>query len=661
MLPVDHLKKADPKLRALTIGVLIGMGILAIGLWRVQIYSSKRYWKDLRQQSYRTILIPAPRGKILDRGGIPLADNRPSQDVNLYLGEIREEFQKTYSSAKQLLREKDPDRLSDRQYLLSLQPTTRYIAASNLVARLGDIMDLGIVLDGKAFTRHFNQLRSLPLTILSDVNHEESARFLESGDVPDGFELDMQPLRRYPFRESGAQYLGFMTSRNFDTKDPDEPTTRYRMKDFEGRAGLEGVFDRELRGKPGVKTIKVDSMNYSRSESITTEPVPGDNLVLTVDVPLQMAVEQALATAQEDVRGAAIVLNPANGDILAMASLPSYDPNLFVPGISTEDWRILDEDPAKPMLNRASYMLYQPGSIFKIIVGLAMLENGVGDPDEFIRTESRYWLGRASWRDTAAAGLYDFERAFKRSSNYYFIEYGLLMGRQPIADMASRFHLGKATSLPTRQNSAGIIPTNEYVAKDAKKGNPWTDGDTANICIGQGDVAVTPLQMAMMVAAIGNGGDVVSPRLTLRLETQVEAGQKPVTTRLFPVERLGNINVRPENLERVRRAMLADVAIPEDPDAEQGTGWRSAVPGMEIGGKTGTAEFGSGFKYVWFASISPVMTKAKYAVVVMVEGGDQGGRTCAPVAKKIYESIQEREAGLIPASVRALFEERRRT
>ena len=654
MLPVDHLKKADPKMRILIIGVLIGMGILAVGLWRVQIYASKRYWKDLRQQSYRTILIPAARGKILDRNGFALAANRPSYDINLYLGEIRTEFQETYLSAKKFLKSQDPELSFTRDYLNDLQPRTRYLAASNLVARLGDVMDKDIQLNQDALTTHFNQRRSLPMAILKDVEHEETARFLESLDVPNGFELDRQPLRRYPFRETAAQFLGYLATRKFKSGDPNEPDTRYRLKDYEGASGLEKSFDSELRGKPGVKTIKVDSMNYSRAETITTAPVPGDSLVLTIDLPLQLAVENALASVQPDVRGAAVVMNPRNGDIWAMASLPSYDPNLCIPFITHEYWAQLNDGKRKPMRNRASEEIQQPASIFKIVVGLAMLENRIGDPDAFIKTEYRYRLGRTSWKDTAPAGMYDFERAFKRSSNYYFIEYGLQMGRAPIVDMARRFHLGEATSLPTGQNSAGTIPTDDFVRAQQKAGNPWTDGDTANMSIGQGDVYVTPLQMAVMVSAVANGGTIYSPRLVLRLETQADSGAEPLPTRLFPTTKLSDLNVRPENLKRIRKAMLADVA-----DKVEGTGWQAAVPGMEIGGKTGTAEITDTRNYVWFASISPV-EDAKYAVVVMVEDGKSGGSTCAPVARKIYEAIRQREAGQIPAAIARTFNERRK-
>lgn len=639
MMTIRQLKKSDPELRTMASAILVAMGILAAGLWYVQIYSSKRYWKDLRQQSFRTVRIPAPRGKILDRNGFALAENRPSYDVNLYLKEIRTQFHREFDHAESLIRRQHPEFKMTPQFRANLGKRTRYLAASNLVQELGHLMGTDLKLDESRFTRHYTQRRSLPMPVMEDIPLEEAARFLESSKKPPGFDLDIQPLRRYPYREAGAHLLGFMR-RIAVTGDPEDIPAKYKLLDFKGVVGLEAVFDEALRGKAGIKSVMVNSLGYREEESILTPTVPGDNLVLTIDLPIQLAAEEAMRSNGEETKGAAVVMNPNNGDILALVSIPAYDPNLFIPGINREDWNRINDPERRCLSNRASYDIYQPGSIFKIIVGLAMLESGACNPEEIVQTRKYYTIGSHGWRDTAVPGRYDFQAAFKHSSNYYFIKFGLMTGRRAIVDMAKQFHLGESMELPTLQNHPGILPTDTWVRKHEAQGDPWTDGDTANISIGQGVVHVTPLQMAMMVSAVGNQGKVYRPRLVQRLESQESDGRGD-PTRLFPPEMLSQAEVHGENLERIRRAMLADV------EESDGTGRKARVPGMHIGGKTGTAETRGVRTITWFASLAPI-DQPRYTVVIMVENGISGGTTCAPLARKIYEAIQIREQGRFP-------------
>jgi penicillin-binding protein 2 len=328
-------------------------------------------------------------------------------------------------------------------------------------------------------------------------------------------------------------------------------------------------------------------------------------------------------------------MDPHSGDVLAMASSPAFNPNAFIPRISAEEWKYLSDETMKPQINRAMQEKYAPGSIFKVVTGMAILEAGI-DPKEKIWNPS--WI-RVPGRnkpidDLAAAGEYDFRKAFIKSSNTYFITNGTKAGIESIIRLGQRLHLGEKTGLLSSQETGGDLPK----LTEVRRG--WIAPDTAYICIGQGKVSVTPLQMAVMISAIANGGKVLWPRLVQRFdpadrhtgETVIEFPTKPPRS---------DLEVRESNLEITRAAMLADVE-------EGGTGKEALVPGMKIGGKTGTAQITDPRGNIvghttWFASCAP-FERPRWVVVVMVEEGRSGGGTCAPMAGKIYRAIQKLEA-----------------
>jgi penicillin-binding protein 2 len=395
-----------------------------------------------------------------------------------------------------------------------------------------------------------------------------------------------------------------------------------------------------LRGRAGVKSVLVNNLGYRQSETIWAPADPGKNVVLTLDLNLQHAAEKALASAQPDARGAIVIMDPNNGDILALASLPSYDPNLFLPRINRAHWESLMDEDLKPTRSRATQENYQPGSIFKIVTALACLEAGL-DPNARIYNppgpsgRGRIFVGRRPIDDTAPSGEYDFRRAFILSSNTYFITNGLRAGIERIVGIGQRLHLGERSGIPTWQDNGGIFPTLARVRTG------WVEGETANLCIGQGALAVTPLQMAVMISAIANGGKVFWPRLVARIDPQdLLSGEKSLA---YQQGRLrDNLGVSARTLRIVREAMLADV---EDP--KEGGGRLAAVPGFRVCGKTGTAQVMDTHNRVidhttWFASYAPY-ENPRYAVIVTVESGKSGGLTCAPVAQKIFQAIQQYE------------------
>ncbi|MBU6402686.1 MAG: penicillin-binding protein 2 [Verrucomicrobia bacterium] len=636
MLIFDQLKRSDPHLRALSLTVLTGLGVLLGGLWYLQVIVSRRYVHTQKIQSVRTVRIPAIRGKILDRNGVPLADNRPSYNLSLYVEELSRQFQAEYR------RLSGGVRLSRKQQV-QLAERARYTVVSNVVARLGLVLREPLRLDEAQFLKHYTNRLALPLPILENLNPEQVALFQEQPNKPPGLELEVQPLRFYPYGQVAAHLLGYLRYLpEGESVDYDELDSRYSLPDYKGVMGVEGKFDEELRGRAGIKSVLVNSIGYRQSEDTWFPADPGTNLVLTIDLRIQEAAERALRTVGRTVRGAVVVMDPRNGDVLALVSLPAYDPNEFIPRLSAADWQKLTDPELRPQVNRATAENYSPGSTFKIVVALAGLESGTLKPEEIYHNLGSVIVGRHRFGDLAKAGDYDFRKAFKESSNSYFIEHGLRAGIQSILEIGRRFHFGERTGIPILQETSGLLPSPEWKEKTFHEG--WRPGDTANVSIGQGYLDVTPLQMAVMTSAIANGGKVFWPRLVRQLEAP-DAGGLPPVQGFVPGRLRDELGVRPQFLDIIREGMLADV------EEEKGTGRSAFVPGMRICGKTGTAQVKQGGILkrhdTWFVSYADY-DNPRYVVVVMDEGGGSGGGTSAPVARRIYEVIHKIETAPAP-------------
>jgi len=643
MLVLEPVHKGDRQLHILTVTVFCGLGILLAGLWYVQVLSRKRFQEEQVAQSLRTVRLPAVRGRILDRSGEALAENRPSYNVSLYVEELSKQFKAAYQgllSAETNRVWQTFRRKLTREERAQVGRWARYYVVSNIVYRLGLLLEHPVQLEPAEFHRHYEERLALPLPVLQNLNSNQVARLQELTGMPPGLDLDIQPMRVYQFGATAAHVLGYLR-KDETSREGEEAFYNYRLPDYEGVIGVEGYFDAQLRGRAGAKSVLVNSLGYRQSESIWAPPEAGRCVVLTIDVHLQQAVEKALAGVENQTglpaRGAAVVLDASNGDILALASIPAYNPGDFIPSISRSQMAQLNDEYMRPLINRATQERYPPGSIFKIVTALAALEAGILNPEELLPNPGHIQVGNRTIKDTAPPGDYDFKRALKLSSNTYFIHYGLKAGLSRILQMGRKFHLGEPWQLPTFQNDGGIFPTTESIRRQASRGDPWTDGDTANLCIGQGAIAVNPLQMAVMTAAVANGGRVYWPRLVQRIEPMEPDSNEQITH--FPHRLYDELGVAEHHLRLLRDAMLADV---EDSD---GTGRRAAVPGLRICGKTGTAEIKKGQQVVdkvtWFVSFAPY-EQPRYVVVVMVESGVSGGHTCAPVAGQIYRALLSR-------------------
>ena len=658
MIVFDQLKKNDPQLRAVTLVVLGGLGILLVGLWWVQVVSARDYQESLETQSFRSVRIPAVRGSILDCNHRVLAENRPTYNVSLYLEELRKPFDAAYFRELTRAHGEEAQRLAEtehklgrrlnkqerKQFILDttkknvLRETARCEVASNVIMQISQRLQQPLTLDPTNFERHYETRLALPYPLIEDLNPTNIARFEEQSTSPMGVDLEVQSTRVYPYQTTAAHLLGSLR-RDDSSAYGEEAFFSYRLPDYRGDLGIEYGFDKELRGTAGAKSVLVNNVGYRQTETIWSPAEPGHNVVLTIDLRIQQVAEKALRNVQgPTTRGAVVVMDVHTGDVLAMASSPTLDPNLFVhlKGISKEEWQRIIEFQAQK--NRATQENYAPGSIFKTVVGLAALEAGLNpheiyqvQPNPELPTRGAIFVGRRKIRDQAPPGPYDFRRALMRSSNSYFITNGLRIGPERIIRLGHRFHLGERFGLPLRQETAGAFPK--------EIGPGWTDGNTANLSIGQDPVLLTPLQVAVVMSAIANGGKVLWPRLVDRIESRDPAAdEQPV---VFSTRVHDEIGVSQRSLKILQEAMLADT---EDPE---GTGKHAAVPGLRICGKTGTAQIQDERNVktgqtTWFASFAPY-ENPRWAVVVMVEDGASGGETCSPVARPIYTALLERD------------------
>ena len=584
MLIFDELKKNDPQLRLVAMILAGGLGLLLAGLWWVQVVSAREYENHLKTQSYRTVRIPAVRGKILDREGRVLAENRPRYDLNLYLDDLRGQFDAAYNELHRqaIMAQKQAIAAQEKKLGRSLTKTerkqfeldteqireqARVRVAGDAVAQMGQELGQPLTFDAKKFDIAYERQRALPYTVVQDATPEQIARFEEENPTTNGADLDVQSVRVYPLGATGGHLIGCVQKDNSSIQGEDA-FFNYRLPDYRGILGIEGGFDRLLHGRAGEESVLVNNLGYRQPESVWNPPEPGENVVLTLDLDIQRAAQESLAAHQgADARGAIVVMDVRTGDVLAMVSSPAIDPNYFVGGLSPEEFQketaLLNDPKLRAQINRATQENYVPGSIFKPIVALAALENGL-NPNEIYQVQPdprEPWhgyikVGARIIKDTVPPGNYDLKRAIEQSSNSYFIYYGLRTGIEKIIRLGEKFHFGERTDLPTRQETKGIFPTLDQV-----RGSDWHDGDSANICFGQGEMAVTPMQMAVAYSAIANGGTVLWPRLVEKIEPQDPSSGEATTT--FPSDVVrDHIGVNARSLQIVHDAMLGET---EDP------------------------------------------------------------------------------------------------
>jgi len=640
MFIFDIFKREARRLRVVSLVMAGGMLALLAGLWFVQIVSGKQMQGRLEVQSFRKPPVPAERGRILDRNGQALVENRAQYNVVVYLEELRSQFTNEYYShvLKEYAREHPGSGRLPSRVTAPLRLEADYRVVSNISQRVAEVLRQPTTLTRERFGYFYTNYTFMPLAIATNLNATNVARFAESLYGERGLDLERQPVVNYPHRTTAAHLLGYVVRTGEDRK--------YLGAGYKGNSGIEGAFDERLKGEPGTNLVLVNNEGYRQHAETLVANRAGEDIYLTISLPLQLAAEKALA--QRAARGAAVVMDVHTGDILAMASVPTFDPNEFVSGVSPARWEELNDARVQLQVNRATYDAYPPGSTFKIMTTLACLESGVMDvnepymvaadeenPGHGIFRESGYHI-----KDTAPPGEYKFESAFYHSSNSYFSHYGLKAGLRKLLEVAKRFHLGEKTDFAIPgEEVAGTVPVPEKAG-----GQDWPLNKTPYVAIGQ-EITVTPLQMTVMVAAIANGGTIFWPRLVSRARSP-ETG---AAEELYPAGRVRDrVHLDPQHLQILRNAMLQDT---EHPGANAYDSFHPPERVLEqahfqVAGKTGTAQVKSkGLDYnrvVWFDSYGP-FDNPRYAVVVMIVDGGSGGGTCAPVAEKIYEAIVKGE------------------
>jgi penicillin-binding protein 2 len=604
-----EILESTQRLRKVTVVVFCGLLVLALALFHVQIVRGAFYDARLRQQSLRSVKLPAVRGRIFDRNRVCLADNRPSYGVAMYFQELRREASKT----KRL---------------------TRLQLALNTAGTLSRTLSLPAV-NETALRAHLSNRPSVPMVLWSDLGPDRIAVFSEQISTQPGVDIAVMTTREYPLGARTAHVLGHL-GRKLDTED--EREGYYLQPDLEGKTGIEAALDASLHGTPGGRIVQLDVSGYSENTFSEIPAESGADAVLTLDARLQQIAESALASAPmpkgNPLRGAAVVVDVTNGDVLAAVSLPSFDTNLFSRGITRERYNELLNDPGKPFLNRALHGQYPPGSVFKPFVMLAGLESAAITPQTTSDCGGSMRFGGQVMRcwETRGHGRVGIVEAMKVSCDVFFYQQGIKMGVRPIKQWAEIFGFG-ASSGGLLWSAKGFIPDDTWLLAKSKGREKWTDGRTANVAIGQGEVLVTPLQMALATAAIANGGVLWQPRFVQRLEAHGDAAQT------FEPQVKRKVSVSREHFELVRRMMLEVVESPS------GTGGRARVTGVRVAGKTGTAEVGPPHarkNIAWFVAFAP-FDHPRYAVAVVVENGDHGGTTAAPVAARIFAGLFDRQ------------------
>ena len=358
MFIFDLLKNQQQRVRVIAACVAAGLAVLLGGLWFVQIVSAKHFEMDLQRQSFRTVRVSAIRGRILDRNGQPLAENRPHYNAVVYLEELRDQFDNELDQLTHAYVLQHPDGVSVKHRITNsvvrsqLQLQADYRVVSNLTWKAGALLQEPRALDSKYFFQQTGSYPYVPFQILPNLAPRQVAIFAEQLSSQPALELETQPVRSYPHNAAAAHVLGYV--RRKDDFDDEELSCQYHLPDYEGQSGVEGAFDLQLRGQPGIKSVLVNNHGYRQREETITPAEGGENIYLTIDLPVQQAAERALAAAVNNTRGgAAVVMDVRNGDILAMASAPTFDPNEFITGMSAARWQWLIDEEHSGLLNRA--------------------------------------------------------------------------------------------------------------------------------------------------------------------------------------------------------------------------------------------------------------------------------------------------------------------
>ncbi|HEX4707505.1 MAG TPA: penicillin-binding transpeptidase domain-containing protein [Candidatus Udaeobacter sp.] len=623
------------RLRIQIVGLLmlLGIGALGVRLWWIQVAHGTEWTAQLRGSSQATVRIPSVRGEIKDRNGVTLVQNRASYEVDFYLPEMVKGYRERFGSPP----------LSEYRAIINGMPKDQKepdiirIVNNGIVPRLNEL-DLARDYNAGKLQRHFRNDTEVPFSYIKDIDFPTMAKFSEHDVGLPGVDIAIKPVRSYVYGSLASHILGYVGMPNDIDKDEAKKFTFYQQ-DVEGKSNVEKVMDQYLRGKPGVRYLRKTAKGTLEGVQREDPPQQGANVFLTIDGRVQSIAEEALRAVS---RAGAVVVDPNNGNVLAMASVPSFDPNTFIPSIKAKDWQALQKDEGDPLINRSISCL-PPGSTFKLITALAGLRGtknlagakygcygGVSYGDHFFRC----WVAEKHYTH-GTIGLAD---ALKVSCDSFFYQYGNAAGIQSIDAVGKMFGMGEESGLQLSGEQTGNMPGPEWMQIHHPQ-ERWSQAQTANVSIGQGYTLVSPLQLAMAYVAIANGGVCYYPRLVDRVLNQDgsplldEHGNVavPQTPRVRSDLRQ---EISPEHIELVRKGLWKVV------NEDGGTGGRARLKDWVVAGKTGTAQAtdrGQEENVAWFACFAPY-DHPKFVVAVMVQGASgHGGEVAGPIADRILE------------------------
>jgi penicillin-binding protein 2 len=590
------------KLKIVIIFVIAVLSVILIRLWYLQIIKGDELRQRSENNAVRFRKIQPLRGLILDRHGTVMVDNRPSFDV-LYM-------------------------------------PTKGVDHDQLVQKLKDIYKT------KSFEFAADQpfpkmMKSyLPVRLEKNVGMDKVALVETNAlDLP-GVYVDVTPVRLYVEGEVIAPIIGY--TGEISREELEKSSEEYSPGDIIGKHGIEKVLDSYIRGKRGNELVEVNVYGKVIKNLGRIDPVSGANVVMTIDAHLQKAAWEAF----EGQAGAAVVMDPRDGSVLSMVSLPSFDPNLFNSGIARDEWERLQKNPLNPLSNRAISGQYPPGSTYKMIVAAAALEEGIITPETKINCNGAFELGTHTFRcwKKGGHGAVNLHRALVESCDVYFYTVGKMLGVDKIAHYAKMFGLGEVTGIELPYERKGLVPTREW--KLARMKEPWQLGETISISIGQGFNLTTPMQLALAYSALANGGTLWRPRLVER----IELSDRTILKQFLP-EKKSELKLKPQTISFLQKALWGVVNEPG------GTGARAKRPGADVCGKTGTSQVvalpqGDAARkmkklaavhkdHALFVCFAP-MKNPEIAIAVIAENaGGGGGSVAAPIAQKILNAYFE--------------------
>lgn len=617
--------------------LVAGTVLLLMGrLTYLQFRQTSLYSERARVQNQRRVIVPGPRGNILDRNGNVLVGNRARLSVVLNLAELRPEFQDEYKKIKKNYASMAADERPDAS---QMERIARATVAQRYLDQINFILGRNAKVRTDDLNRHINQSLLLPFVLLDDLAPEEYARLIERLPVISPLQVYTSSTRYYPYNSAAAHTLGYIAvNNNPDVEDfAGEDLLTFKMKGSVGRTGLEKIFDEQLQGETGAAIYLVDPAGYKiNSRDLPHRlPVQGRNITTSLDIDLQQTAEEAIG----DRTGAAVALDVRTGEVLALTSKPDYDLNSFVPLLSSETARKIESEGA--WFNQAISGTYPPGSTFKLITTIAGLRSGALLPDQIIANcTGRVMIGNRVFTCDNGEGHHGelkLAEAIGHSCDIYFYEAGRLIGPELMAAEARRFHLDQRTGIELAyETSRMLIPDPAWKERTQKE--RWFPGDTANMAIGQGYTDVTPLQMACLAASLARNETTTKPTI--------------LHNPLAPVQHTESIGLTPAQRATLLEGMwgcttygTADILT---------TVASERIPGVRLAGKTGTAQkrVRQGDKVgtincAWFICFAP-LENPEIAVAVMLEGdtiGETygGGRNAGPVANAILKKYFEKK------------------